>query len=295
MEEFPVAALCARLGLTGPVERFPEGSLPVYAVGEDLVLKLYPPGDAAEARTETLVLRALDGRLPVPTPAVVGEGEWRGWWWLLMSRLHGESLASAWPRLSTPERAGLATSLGETLAALHAVDDPALTELEPRDWAGFVAARRGVVAAEQRELGLDERWLRQLPDFLDAVDLGEPEPVLLHTEFMREHVLLRHDGKRWHVSGLLDFEPAMRGAAEYDLVAAGVFLAGGDTRFLRSLLLGYGYSPAALDVCFARRCLAYTLLHRYANLAGYLRRLPAPPEPTLDALARTWFLPAGRD
>lgn len=35
--------------------------------------------------------------------------------------------------------------------------------------------------------------------------------------------------------------------------------------------------------------LAHTLLHVYSNLPWYLRELPAPPEPTLESLAQTWF------
>jgi hygromycin-B 7''-O-kinase len=35
--------------------------------------------------------------------------------------------------------------------------------------------------------------------------------------------------------------------------------------------------------------MAWTLLHRYSSLASYLRRLPEPPEPTLDALGECWF------
>lgn len=287
-----VVALCARLGLAyRELTRFPDGSLPVYAVGDDLVLKLYPQEDADEARTETIVLHALDGKLSVPTPAVERTGEHEGWHYVLMRRLTGENLAGVWPRLSATERAELAETLGGALAELHSVREPAMTQLEPGDWQGFLARQRADVVEQQRKLGLGEHWLTQVPPFLDDVDLGEPEPVLLHTEFMREHLLVRHDGTRWVPTGLFDFEPAMNGAPEYDFVAAGVFLAAGEPDVLRALLLGYGYSPGDLDEAFARRCLAYTLLHRYANLPGYLRRLPEPPRPTLGALATTWFTP----
>ncbi|MBK1786906.1 phosphotransferase family protein [Prauserella cavernicola] len=287
METFPVAALCAKLGLTGEPRRFPDGSLPVYGIGDDLVLKLYPPEDADEADAETTVLRILDGRLSVPTPGVERTGEHDGWRYVLMRRLRGESLAVVWPGLSASDRTELAARLGEVLAELHAVTDPRIGVLEPRDWGEFVRDRAEVTVAQQRGSGLDERWLEQIPAFLDSVDLGSPPSVLLHTEFLREHVVVRPERGRWTVSGLLDFEPAMPGAAEYDLVAARVFLAGEDPAFLRTLLHAYGYSPAELDEDFARRCLAYTLLHRYSNLAAYLRRLP--PAPTLDALAPAWF------
>jgi hygromycin-B 7''-O-kinase len=62
-----------------------------------------------------------------------------------------------------------------------------------------------------------------------------------------------------------------------------------DARFLRHLLTAYGYPPDRLDRELQRRLLAYTLLHRYSDLAWYLEELPAPPVATLDALAAHWW------
>jgi hygromycin-B 7''-O-kinase len=58
----------------------------------------------------------------------------------------------------------------------------------------------------------------------------------------------------------------------------------GDPRLLGRILAAYGRS---FD---PRELLAYTLLHVLSNLPGCLRELLlAPPEPTLDSLALTWF------
>lgn len=70
-----LAALCRRLGREpGTLSRFPDGSSPVYALGSDLVLKLYPPEDLDELRVEAAALRAVQGRLPIATPEVVHTG-----------------------------------------------------------------------------------------------------------------------------------------------------------------------------------------------------------------------------
>ncbi|SFO96745.1 hygromycin-B 7''-O-kinase [Amycolatopsis arida] len=285
-----VTALCRRLGHADrPVDRFADGSLPVYAIGDELVLKLYSPVDAGEAVTETTVLRALDGRLPVPTPGVVDTGEADGWRYVLMRRLTGRPLPEAWPELSPADRTTLARQLGEALAALHAVRDPALAGLEPRDWPAFVAAQRATAVERQRRAGLDAGWLAQITSFLDTVDLVPGPPALLHTEVMREHLLVTREPNGWRLSGLFDFEPAMPGAPEYEFAAVGLFFSRGDAAVLREVLRAYGYLDADLDEALSRRLLAYTLLHRYANLSWYLRELPAPREPTLNALATTWF------
>jgi hygromycin-B 7''-O-kinase len=283
-----VLALCARLGIrmTG-VTRFPDGSLPVYAVGRRLVLKLYPPVGLERRTVEDRVLRTLAARLPVPTPRVEESGLFDGWGYVLMTRLAGEPLAEVWPRTGARDRDRLAVQLGTALAALHEVTVP---ELGPPDWQQFVADQRTHCAARQRARGLGEPWLTQIPEFLDSVPLPASAPVLLHTEVMREHLLVTAGpGGGWSLSGLYDFEPAMMGAREYEFASAGLFVSRGDARFLRRLLTAYGYPGDRLDQALQRRLLAYTLLHRYSDLPWYLEELPAPSARTLDALAAHWW------
>ena len=112
---------------------------------------------------------------------------------------------------------------------------------------------------------------------------------LLHTELMREHLLVEHDGAGWQLSGLFDFEPAMLGAAEYDFASFGLFVACGDSRFLRRTLLAYGYRHDQLDAALQCRLMAYAMLHRYSNLRWYLERLPAQGATSFEELAARWW------
>jgi hygromycin-B 7''-O-kinase len=210
-----VTSLTGSLGL-GEVVPFTEGSLPVYAVGDDLVLKLFPPVHLDELPTERTMLEVLHGNLPIPTPRGERVGEQDGWGYVLMERLRGETLKDVWPRLSTEDKERLAPELGEALAALHSLRDPRLDVLDPPNWTEFLAGQRAKVVEHHRKTGLDEGWIAQIPAFLDSVDLGSPPAVPLHTEFTRDHVMVAHDGDRLRLTGLFDFEPAMRGAAEYE-------------------------------------------------------------------------------
>src|SRR5450432_4583346 len=122
-----VRAICDQLGLGGAVtSRFPEGTQPVYAIGLEHVLKIYPPFARQHCETEAAVLEAIDGRLPIPTPALRAVGELGGWSYVLMQRLAGESLARAWPSIPREDQLRLAGVLGESLARLHAVPAPEL-------------------------------------------------------------------------------------------------------------------------------------------------------------------------
>ncbi|MET9231842.1 aminoglycoside phosphotransferase family protein [Lentzea sp. NPDC003310] len=256
-----------RLGLDGQVVRFEAGSLPVFAIGDDLVVKLFPPQHHAEVPTEVAVMEALHGRLPVPTPCFQGIGVVDDWACVLMSRLHGEE-----PAVPDVE---VSRQVGEMLRALHAVEPPEV--LGPADWAAFVVGQREKCVERQREHGLDERWLERIPAFLDRVDLGDQPAVLLHTEVISAHLLWRNG----MLSGLFDFEPAMRGAFEYEFASVGLFVTKGDRRCWAALVDAYGRVPEP------ERVMAYALLHVYSNMPWYMREMPQGE--TFEELAVRWF------
>jgi hygromycin-B 7''-O-kinase len=91
------------------------------------------------------------------------------------------------------------------------------------------------------------------------------------------------------LSGLFDFEPAMRGEREYEFASIGLFVACGDGRLLRRILLAYGWAERRLDEALQQRLMAQALLHRYSHLRWYLQRLPVPGATTLEQLARHWW------
>jgi hygromycin-B 7''-O-kinase len=266
--------IAARLGLAGAgLRRYPDGSRPVYAVGDRRVLKLYPTVSAPDSVNEARVLDYLDGRLPVATPRLLAHGEYKnGWRYLLMSQLPGTELAAAWPAIPRPHQDRVISQAGGLRAALHGLDPGSLHPiLGPADWAGFLAGQRATAAERQREVHLPDPWLSQIDGFLASVPAAPGrERVLLHTEVIREHLVV--DPGTWTLSGMLDFETAMTGDRAYEFAAAGLFVPRGDPRLLGRLLAAYGrgFDP--------RELLAY--LHRHANLPECLGQLPAPPEPT---------------
>ncbi|MEU6216566.1 aminoglycoside phosphotransferase family protein [Streptomyces sp. NPDC047022] len=286
-----VLDICDQLGLVGlPVRRFDEGTLPVYAVGGDLVLKLYPRIEMTEAIREARVLAHLWGQLPLPTPRLHATDECgNGWRFILMSRLPGLSVAEAWPRLTAVERDRIVTESAEALAALHAMDFKPLSDIAgPSDWGAFLDRQRAQALQFHAAGGVPEPWLSRIPAFLASVPLpASGETALLHTEFMREHLTIdMRDGRR--LTGLFDFEPAMIGDPAYDFVSVGLFVTRADPRQLRRFYEAYGRDPHD-----PYQLLAYTLLHVYSDLPLYLHDLPTPPEPHLDALAELWFSTKG--
>lgn len=286
-----VAALAREQGWSDAVpERFDEGSLPVFALGNDLVVKLYPPAFPDDAAVERAALEALAGRLPVATPIVQAHGVRDDWAWLAMDRLPGWPLDQVWPSIAREQQLALMRSLGQCLKALHRVPLGTTAILRP-DWPRWLAEQRAHVRERQAAKGLPEPWLEGLEPFLDSVELPTAvTPVFLHTEVMAAHVLALPLAGTWRLSGLLDFEPAMAGAPEYDFASVGLFVTEGDPFLFDAVLEGYGLPPEARDEALQHRCLAYALLHTYANLPWFLDRLGEPLEgPSYEALARRWW------
>ncbi len=290
-----VKTIAQRHGLAAEVPlRCAGGSLPVYTLGERHVLKLYPPQDAAHAEVEARVLAFVDGRLPLRTPALVTTGALDGWAYVLMSRLHGRLAVEVWPELERSAQLVLCDQLGESLAVLHALDTAPLADLPPPRWPAFIGQQRTSAVQRQRERGLAEPWLAQIDGLLDRWGFMPGEAtgdatVLLHTEVMREHLLVETDGGQVRFGGLFDFEPSMLGARDYEFASVGLFVACGDGEALRRLLLAYGFATSQLDHALQCRFMAQALLHRYSNLPWYLRRLPCAGATTLEQLAAHWW------
>ncbi|MGW0708585.1 phosphotransferase family protein [Streptomyces sp. NPDC002643] len=278
--------LCGQLGLAGArIVRFAEGSLPVYAVGDALVLKLYPGFEAAEAVREARLLSRLWGQLPIPTPRLHSADLYKnGWRYVLMSRLPGEDLNEAWPRIPRKDQERIIVQAAECLAALHDLDaEPLIPYVGPPDWSRFMASQRAGAVEQQIAGGLTAPWLEQIPDFLASVPLPARRQVLLHTELMREHLTV-DPRDNWRLTGLFDFEPAMVGDPAYDFVSVALFLTRTDPALQKLFYEAYGQPPFA-----PRELMAYTLLHVYSDVNWYLRTLPTPPRQDFESLAETWF------
>jgi hygromycin-B 7''-O-kinase len=251
------------------------------------VIKLFPRAERSHFEAEVAALTRLDGALSIPTPRVVASGERDGRWYVVMSRLAGRPLCDIWPELAREERLDIVRQVGTGLAELHARGGSGLPALSV-DWREFLDGRRAGNGERQAAKGLGAPWLGQVDAYLDRwFPRDDGRRALLHTEVMREHLLVdRRDGA-WRVSGLFDFEPAMIGAPEYEFASVGLFVTCAEPGLFGAALEAYG-APAA-DEELPYRILAYTLLHRYSHLRWYLERLPSEGCRTLEALARRWF------
>jgi hygromycin-B 7''-O-kinase len=287
-----IRAIAQRHGLSGDPVRFDDGSVPVFAVGTDRVVKLYPPHVARDFDVERAALARVEGRIGIATPALVAEGELEAWRYLVLSRVEGVAIDRAWSSIDAEDRRRLAAQAGAVVARMHALPLDDLAPLEI-DWPAFFERQIEGCVERQRSVGVDERWLAAIPAYLDAARSAFRFPArraLLHTELGPGHLFVVERGGRWHLSGLIDFAEAFLGDPEYEFTAVGIFVTRGAPGLLRAFLLAYGYAECELTPELGTRLTAYALMHRYSKLDWYLSELATPPSvTTFEELAETWW------
>lgn len=264
------------------------GSMPVFGVNDDLILKLFPEICREYYDNELASLRLLAGRTPFAIPQIRATGTIENWHYLLMTRVPGVPLATLWPAADDAQRATLLESLGAATAALHRIHTA--TPDETAAWRTFMAQQAAQAIEHHRARGLAENLLAQIPAYLaPALDTIATAPVtFLHTELMLEHVFV--DPARLTVVSMIDFEPSTVGAAEYDFGGVPVFMTQARPPLLRAFLRGYGYpwDPATSP----RLLMSYAILHRYSNLVWYQELLGErrPAEVTrLEEFEELWW------
>jgi hygromycin-B 7''-O-kinase len=273
-----VHVIARRHGVRGAISRIPEGSMPVFAVGDAAVLKLFAAPHHRWYVAERAFLDRIHGRLGVPTPEILGAGdEDEGWAYVLMSRLHGAPLDRVLPGEPRPAQERAMDALADVVARLHALP----TEGLPReDWEAYVERQAAACVEVQRSKGLAESWLAQLPSFLARHRPRPPHRLtIVHSELGPGHVFYEQGA----ITGVIDFADACVGDPDLELPAVGIFVARGDRALYRRFLGALGRDVAP------ERALLYTLLHRYANLAWYLREVGAGGAGTLEELAHAWY------
>ena len=246
---------------------FPTGTNLVVALDDGLVLKMFPPLLRQQFVSERGSLSQLRGRLGVPIPEIVLEGERDRWPYLVITRLRGVIGTQAWPTLPEDQKESVLGQIGATIAEVHRVPTGELSCIEPR-WDLFVMGQIEGCRARHERLGLPRKYLDGLDEYLrDAATLipMNTPPVILTGEYIPENFLLSRESRGWRLSGLIDFGDVMTGWGEYDLLGPSAFMTAGMPRRVRSLFEGFGYSNANIDPELKRRLMTLLLLHRFSD------------------------------
>lgn len=275
-----IEAIAAEQG-GGVITQMPESTALVALLGDDRVLKLYPPFLRDHCDFERAALGHFAGRLSLPTPYLLGQGDRDGWPYLLLSRLPGQPLSQVWPGLSEPQRLQTLHDIGGLAVQAHALPVAPLATLAPA-WPDFLRQQRARCADRQQRNGLPAHLLAQLPAFIEG-PLPSGADVVLTGEYTPMNLMWEGAA----LSGMFDFGDGLIGPREYDWLGPLCFLAAGHATRVQALMAGYG---AELDADLRRALLRLLLLHRYSNLPAQIACPDWQQAPDFDALA-AWIWP----
>ena len=223
----------------------------------------------------------LRGRVRIPIPEIVFEGERDRWPYLVITRLPGVLGVDAWPSLPEEDKERVLSQIGETIAEVQRASLGPLEQIEPR-WDAFMRGQVDGCRARHERLGLPKpanalrlvAWVTAmagldgldglLRDATELIPMNAP-PVILTGEYIPENFLLDCRNGAWRVAGLIDFGDVLTGWGEYDLLGPSAFMAAGQPRRVRSLFDGFGYSRGDVNFALKRRLMALMLLHRASD------------------------------
>ena len=210
----------------------------VYALGDDLVLRVYRGSAGRTIRERKALLAALPrDAVPFALPEIVGEGSAGGTAYTVERRMPGRSLDAALADLRGDVRANAWRNYLDAAAAIArlAIDGDEFgetagwggTPLRARTWTGFLLGSIDRALSERRDM-----FSRDVPDFETVLDhvrqrvvaLGEPaERVLVHGDFYPQNVMVDDAGG---VTGVIDFGGnTLLGDQRMDLASAVIFAA----------------------------------------------------------------------
>ena len=286
--------ICEQHGLDATQLEFaPPGSHVVFKVRPDRYIKLFAPLWRHDFIPEQLVLGALSEQSDWPIPRLVAEGEIENWPYLIVTAVEGVPLYEVWSSMEMPDREHIATRCGELMAFLHSTPTKGLAAIAT-DWPAFVESQIKAFVKHLTQSDIDEPLVHSTLEFLeDLPPLFEPgfQPVLLNADVTDEHILVSERGGRWELTGFIDFGDAMLGHPFYDFVAPGCCITHGSPRLQRAMLLAYGFSEDQLDATLAAQLMAYTLVHRFANIPHLVKLLDSQQPTSLQDLKRgLWSL-----
>lgn len=260
---------------------FATGTNLVIGLDAELILKLFPPFLRAQFVSERAALAELRGRLGIPIPDLIAEGERDGWPYLVITRLAGTVGSEVWPTLAEAERECVLAEIGAVIAEVQRVPPGSLLAIG-QPWEGFMRTQIAQCRARHARLGLPAKFLTSLDDLLrDATELipMHAPPVILTGEYIPENFLLDRRADGWHVAGLFDFGDVRTGWGEYDLLGPSAFMAAGHPRRVRSMFDGFGIPRSEVNFALKRRLMALLMLHsasdplRHICIAGWPDRV----------------------
>lgn len=252
-----------------------DGSHITFRAGQTHVIKLSP-----DAEMEEVMLRRLEGYLPVGIPSVVASGRLEGWPYVAMSQVEGTRLDHIWHTLDLQNKKTIVVELAALIIKLQEFPVEGLDDLER--FKTLDAHQIGLLAGQLRDGGLAEHLVAEVPAYFEAAAPLYPDgthPSLVLCDIQPEHLFCTERANEWRITGMVDFADASLAPKEHELGTPIINLMAGNEEVIETFLRAYGYKSTDLGAPLARRLTALFLYE-----PGLWLMLAHFPKGTPDAL-----------
>lgn len=273
-------------------EKIPKGANALFALGQDLIIKLVPPNWRRQGDKEILVAPLLDGNLSLQTPSLMGSGEIDAWVFLISTRLPGSSLADVWPTLGIEDKHALMMQTGRVLREFRSVSFDETIAIKV-DWPSYIQNLISSCMARHQHRNMSEGLLAQVMPYLDASgDFAKAtEARFIHMDIHPWNLMAEQENGRWKLTGLLDFGDAIVGNSDrFELLTPLMFMAQGNPVLAQSLLDSYGVVDEVGTTGLQRELTACMLVRPDSDVGFCMQQVPATgPRETWEQVARQLF------
>ena len=246
------------------------GSCAVFIVDEKVVVKLFPPMFAPDFERETVVYKALNGRLP-HIPRFLAAGVYLDqidWPYLILEFCPGAPIREAHHLLTPNDMQRIGAELGRMIRTLHAAPVPEQLATSWAIWVTFLQTNRKRTLTHLREKRpFAQTVIDEIETFLSAMEAVwlQKRPLrLLNADLTQDHLLLHKVENQWQISALIDWADAEVGVPYYEWIPMWYGLCRQEKALFQAILTAYEPSHG-LDKKFSQILLAYTFLHRFGG------------------------------
>lgn len=276
----------------GQWQRIPHGANALFALGDDIVVKLVPPNWRRQGEKECIVAPLLDGKLSLATPRLLGAGTVDNWVFVISSRLRGTSLATIWPALDADQKRPIMRQVGTLLRELRSSECDAGMAIRV-EWQEYIRTLSASCLARHQRKGMPVHLAEQVMPYLDAAGDFAPagQARFIHLDIHPWNLMAHQEQGRWRLCGLLDFGDAIVGNSDrFELLTPLMFMAQGDASLAQTMFDAYGLRDDVDAPTLRRQLMASALIRPDSDVGFCMRQVPSTgPRDTWEQIALQLF------
>jgi hygromycin-B 7''-O-kinase len=232
------------------VQRISNGSNALFDIDNEYIVKLVPPNwdyqGMSELASLTLLNRAeYSKNLSLAVPKMIGFGRVDNWFYVIMTKLKGLSMATVWPELNTTQKLPLVKQLGHFMTELHQITSAQAFTPDPSlnvDWPEYIKGLISDSVPRHARKGVSPELITQISDYLQAADsdFNDSHAVFIHMDLHPWNLMVEKQHGHYRLCGVVDFGDALVGNCQLlELATPIIFVCQGNKTLIDELVANY--------------------------------------------------------